>query len=100
MLTEVASVEWSSEALEQLDQIISYIEVFDPFAARRISAHLLKLGESLADFPRRGRPASNGARELVTVRPYILRYQVSDDSKSVVIRSIRHNARLHEDNAQ
>ncbi|MGJ3647497.1 type II toxin-antitoxin system RelE/ParE family toxin [Sphingomonas sp. GlSt437] len=96
----MASVEWSGEALEQLDQIIAYIDVFDPPAARRLSSRLLALGNSLTAFPDRGRPAGNGVREMVTVRPYILRYQVSDDGTKVIIRSVRHSARLPmDDNA-
>ncbi|MBX9816109.1 MAG: hypothetical protein A4S12_10265 [Proteobacteria bacterium SG_bin5] len=88
----MAEVVWLNQAIEQLDQIASYIALFDPAAAGRISTRLVELGQSLETFPNRGRPASNGTRELVSVRPYILRYEVQGDT--VIILSVRHAARL------
>lgn len=87
----MAKVVWLNEAIDQLDLIVAYIELFDPIAAERIGDRLFALGESLRDFPYRGRPAGNGARELVTVPPYVLRYQI--DGEKVSILSIRHGAR-------
>jgi len=91
----MAEVVWLNEALAQLDQIASYIAVFDPVAAQRVATRLFDLGESLASFPNRGRPASGGTRELVTVRPYILRYEVV--AETVTILSVRHAARRWDD---
>ena len=99
----MARVIWSPEALAQLRHIVEYVQLFDPAAARSFSLRLFALGESLADFPRRGRPAANGTREMVTVRPYILRYHVEpeerDDADGAVdeevsILGIRHAAQL------
>lgn len=87
----MATIDWTSEALEQLDLMITYISVFDEAAAQRMLTRFANAGESLTDFPNRGRPAGNGTRELVTVPPYILRYQVVDDTVSIL--SIRHGAR-------
>ena len=87
----MAKVVWLNEAIDQLDLTVAYIELFDPIAAERIGDRLFTLGQSLADFPERGRPAGNGARELVTVPPYILRYQIDDQGVSIL--SIRHGAR-------
>ncbi|MBX9883169.1 MAG: type II toxin-antitoxin system RelE/ParE family toxin [Sphingomonas sp.] len=88
----MAEVVRLNEALTQLDQIASYIAIFDPLAAQRVAIWLFDLGKSLATFPNRGRLASGGTRELVTVRPYILRYEVVGDT--VTILSVRHAARL------
>lgn len=85
-------VVWPDETLDQLDQIVAYIELFDPNAAARMAARLVDLGESLAQYPHRGRSAGNGTRELVTVPPYILRYTVQDDC--VIVAGVRHGARL------
>ena len=82
---------WPDEVLAQVDQIIAYIDVFNPVAARRLGDRLVALGESLATSPRRGRPAPDGTRELVTVRPYVLRYEIQ--AEMVVILHIRHSAR-------
>lgn len=87
----MASVHWPDETLSQLADIIAYIDDRNPAAAAKIGARLLALGNSLTSSPNRGRPRSNGTRQLVTVRPYILTYRVMDDE--VVILSIRHGAR-------
>ncbi|MFW2830818.1 type II toxin-antitoxin system RelE/ParE family toxin [Sphingomonas sp. ID0503] len=52
-------IEWTAEAVENLDAISSYIAAFNPAAAAR----LIALAESLAEFPERGRDAGEvGAR--------------------------------------
>ena len=87
----MARVDWTREALFQIAQIADYIALFDSAAAARTSARLVALGESLSDFPNRGRPAAGGTRELVMVPPYILSYAVVDDT--VFILGVRHGAR-------
>ena len=87
----MAEVVWRVQALHDLDDIIDYIERFDPAAAERYHARFWSLGESLSDFPRRGRAADDGTREMTSVPPFILRYDVEDDR--VFILSIRHGAR-------
>jgi len=83
-----AQVEWAEEALEQLAGIYWYIRRFHPVAAARLVERLEAAGESLATFPSRGRPGHHGTRELPTIRPYVLVYEVHD--ARVVILSIRH----------
>jgi len=92
----MAEVIWRNEALDDLDGIIVYISHFDPDAADGMGEKLFALGESLADFPRRGRPGADGTRELATVPPFILRYDV--EGERVFILSIRHGARNVEGN--
>lgn len=91
----MAKVEWPTDALEQLSAIVTYIRLFDRVAADRIGSRLLACGNSLSTFPLRGRPAAGGTREMVTVRPYVLRYRVVGEQ--VVILSIRHAAQLPQD---
>lgn len=91
----MARISWSIQASLQLAAIVDYIEEFDPTAARRLGLRLLDLAESLRDFPDRGRPIAQGRREIVTVRPYILRY--IHDGDTVVILGIRHAAQLSDD---
>jgi toxin ParE1/3/4 len=88
----MAEVVWLRAAIIQIDQIAAYVRLFDPAAADRLAQRLLALGDSLADFPLRGRSASNGTREMLIVRPYILRYRVIEDR--VLILGIRHGAQL------
>lgn len=91
----MARISWSIQASLQLAAIVDYIEEFDPTAARRLGLRLLDLAESLRAFPNRGRPIAQGRREMVTVRPYILRYV--HDGDTVVILGIRHAAQLSDD---
>jgi plasmid stabilization system protein ParE len=87
----MADVVWSDAALHELVAIRAYIAIFDPAAASRIVTKLRQAGDSLADFPRRGRPSVDGLREMVTVAPYVLCYDVVGES--VTILRIRHGRR-------
>ena len=87
----MARVDWTREALIQVAQIAEYIALFDKAAAARTGARLIASGESLSDFPHRGRPAAGGTRELVMVPPHVLSYAVIDDT--VFILGVRHGAR-------
>ncbi len=61
---------WTAEAADNLDAIVSYIELFNPSAASRMAERLIALADSLAEFPERGRDAGEGRRELTVVPPY------------------------------
>lgn len=79
---------WNGPALEDIEKIRTYITEFDPHAAQRLYARLLAAGNSLVEFPKRGRPAGNRRRELTTVPPYVIRYRVVGDT--VYITRIKH----------
>ncbi|PZQ62924.1 MAG: type II toxin-antitoxin system RelE/ParE family toxin [Sphingomonas taxi] len=87
----MAEVVWTDQAIEQLDLIVAYVELFDGLAAERLRTRLFDVGSSLCDFPHRGRPVGDGRRELVTVPPYVLRYRTEGDL--VFIIGVRHGAR-------
>jgi len=64
----------------------------NPVAASRIGRELLLAGDSLDIFPRRGRIGRDPTkRELATVRPYIIVYEV-DDADNVTILNVWHSA--------
>ena len=88
----MARITWTREALVSLELIRAYIHQFDPHAARRMAQRLIDAGNGLKTFPERGRPASDGRRELVTIPPYIIRYRYDGDQ--VFILGIRHSAQL------
>ncbi|GAA0867671.1 type II toxin-antitoxin system RelE/ParE family toxin [Brevundimonas basaltis] len=71
-----------------------YIEGFSPNAARKVAARLLALGESLHEFPNRGRQVRPGLRELTSFPPYLLRYEVLKTEVRII--AIRHTARRPE----
>ncbi|HME24835.1 MAG TPA: type II toxin-antitoxin system RelE/ParE family toxin [Acetobacteraceae bacterium] len=88
----MSDVIWSDPALANLEAIRIYLEQFNPRAARQLANSLVAAGNSLAQFPHRGRPVpGTDMRELVTAYPYIIRYQVVGDV--VVILRVRHSAR-------
>ena len=82
---------WTEEAVEHLEAIVTYVSVYDPAAAKRLAQRLIELGDSLAEFPHRGRDSGDGRREMTSVWPYILRYRV--EGETVFILRIRHGAR-------
>ena len=68
-------IEWTDDAVANLDAIADYISALYPAAAQRLSARLIALADSLADFPERGCDGGDGRRELTIVCPYVLRYR-------------------------
>jgi plasmid stabilization system protein ParE len=83
-------VVWTARAKRDLDMIRAEIAKDAPIAAARFVARLVAAGESLEAFAERYR-ASGRAREIVTVRPYLIRYRV--ESEAIVILGVRHGAR-------
>lgn len=88
----MAEVVWTREALSNLDLIATYVRQFDPGAAQRFALALIDAANSLEEFPERGRPSTNGTRELPIVPPYVIRYEYRDDL--VYVLSIRHGRQL------
>jgi toxin ParE1/3/4 len=85
-------VVWTRTALRGVWRAYDYIYDFNPGAAARMAEALFKAGDSLVNFPHRGRPVRGTAmRELVTVSPYIIRYRIVGDD--VVILRVRHTSR-------
>lgn len=88
-MTEVV---WTEQALAHLDAIRAYINQFNPQAARRVADSLKTLGDSLSQFPHRGRRVSGTSmRELVSTFPYVIRYHVDVDK--VIILRVRHTSK-------
>lgn len=84
----MAQIIWTRRALVRLELIRAYVSQFDPDAAQWLAERLIQAGNSLQTFPERGRPATRGRRELVTVPPYVIRYKVDGDR--VIISDIKH----------
>jgi toxin ParE1/3/4 len=85
----VVQVVWTRRAAVDLVAIRDHISLDRPLAAERMAARLRAAGESLADFPERGR-RSGSVRELPAIYPYIIRYVVIGDM--ALILRIKHGA--------
>lgn len=86
-------VVWSARSLADRRGIGAHLAAESPAMALRVVEELVVAGDSLADFPHRGRPGlSAGTRELVAVPPFIIIYQVLEDR--VRILRLWHAARL------
>jgi addiction module RelE/StbE family toxin len=80
-------VHWQPVAFADLTRIIRHIAEENPVAARQMGRELLLAADSLAVFPRRGRTGRIlGTRELVTIRPYIIVYEVGEDNAVSILR--------------
>lgn len=74
----------ASCASTDVARIVAHIAEENPIAARRLAQELFVAAAALAVFPRRGRRGLiRGTRELVTVRPYIIVYEVNDNDAGV-----------------
>ncbi|MBF0562243.1 MAG: type II toxin-antitoxin system RelE/ParE family toxin [Alphaproteobacteria bacterium] len=79
---------WSPAALADIGRIYDYISAFNPAAAAGLVREFKSCGDSLRDFPERGRPIANRRREVVVIWPYVVRYRVVRDD--VQILRVRH----------
>ncbi len=85
-------VTYARRALRDLAAVRTYISRDNPMAADRVFFDLLAACEGLRHFPRRGRPGKKrGTRELTTVWPYVIVYEIERDG-TVVIEAFYHGA--------
>jgi plasmid stabilization system protein ParE len=81
-------------ALRGVWRAYEYIFEFNPRAAADMADALFAAGDGLVNFPHRGRLVPGTfMRELVGVRPYVIRYRIDVGADTVVILRIRHSAR-------
>lgn len=91
MRNDALRVEWKPTAQADLEAIFAYLLPLNPFAAEHVVQELVVAADSLATFPRRGRPGrAKGTRELVAVWPYVMVYEIRDGA--VVILRLWHGA--------
>jgi toxin ParE1/3/4 len=86
-------LEWSIFAQTDREEIFDYIAADSPRAAVTVDKRIQSQVETLARFPRRGRPGHvKGTRELVILRaPYIVAYRITGDTVRVL--RVLHGAR-------
>lgn len=92
----------SPRALLDLEEIVRYISLDNPQAARRYGDKLLCAAESLAQFPERGRfvpEFRDGVTREIIVYPYRVVYRHDKDKNTVGIARFWHGARLLDESA-
>ncbi len=90
-------VVWQPAALADRTAIVAYLEARNPLAAIELLESLILAGDSLALFPHRGRPGRvPGTRELATIRPYLIVYEMDDAAETVKILRVWHGAQNRE----
>ncbi|PKY09916.1 hypothetical protein B1757_12685 [Acidithiobacillus marinus] len=86
-------IRYSQESVDDLNRVVEFVEVKNPFAARRIAIDLQEGIEKLRQFPKIGLPVLKASdpdliRDLY-VSNYTVRYLISDDI--IYILRIWHN---------
>ena len=85
----MARVRWLNESKDDLDRLYDFIAEHSTDAADRAIRTLIKAGNSLADFPKKGRPSQieAGFHELSVPfgkRGYVIRYRLLDGDVLIV----------------
>jgi toxin ParE1/3/4 len=87
------NVVWRPAARDDRHQIFEYLLHRNPEAARQVESRLILAADNLTTFPHRGRLGrAAGTRELLTVWPYVLVYEVDDTAGLVRILRVWHGA--------
>ncbi len=84
------TVRWARRAQSDLADIFAYIAADNEDAAGRVVDRLYAFGQSLLQFPQRGRPARLAGRRELVVDRYVITYRVRRDE--VLILAIEHGA--------
>jgi toxin ParE1/3/4 len=75
----VRQIRWTTEASDQLEAAVKYIQQNNPAAARKVARAVIDRIEQLAVFPGLGRPGEvKGTRELVSP-PYVVVYRFTEE---------------------
>jgi len=86
-------VRYTQTALREVEEILRYLSGRNPSAAAAVSARIEQVVAWLGEFPRIGYAIENEVRILPIGRyPFLIFYTLRSDE--VVIRNVRHHARL------
>jgi addiction module RelE/StbE family toxin len=84
---------WSRRALADLSNIVDFISVDKPLAARKLAQVIRAKTEALSTTPQMGREITPGVRELIVHRHYLITYRVK--AGRIEILQVWHTARKH-----
>ncbi len=85
---------WSDSAIEDIDDIVTYISHDNPSAAKKLVDHMFDAVHTvLISNPLLGRPGRvTDSRELIVHSSYIVAYRICEEN--VEILSVRHTSQL------
>ncbi|MBP1205434.1 addiction module RelE/StbE family toxin [Duganella sp. 1411] len=82
---------WSRRALSDLSNIVDFVSIDKPLAARKLAQAIRAKTEALRTSPHLGRETTPGIRELIVHRHYLITYRIKSDR--IEILQIWHTAR-------
>jgi len=85
-------IRFSVKALQDFKEIYDYIALDNPSIAESYTNELRERIKHLADFPYMGKENATGEYRRIIKKPYIIRYAVNEQAKTVEIIFIRHEA--------
>ncbi|MCX4310260.1 MAG: type II toxin-antitoxin system RelE/ParE family toxin [Desulfovibrio sp.] len=89
----------TDEALNDRNAYVLYVAIDNPDAAIRLDDLFTEAGESLSQFPRRGRPGwDENPRELVIHKNYVLVYGIDEEADTVYIKTVLHTSQNRKEN--
>lgn len=87
-------VQWSDDALDDLEEQVVHIAKDNPTAARRVAKRIRETGDALGEFAT-GHPGrvSGTYEKSVGQFPYIVAYALNDDDSVLTILRVIHTSR-------
>lgn len=87
-------VQWSDDALDDLEKQVVHIARDNPAAARRVAKRIRETGDALGEFAT-GHPGrvSGTYEKSVNRLPYIVVYALNDDVMALTILHVIHTSR-------
>lgn len=86
-------IRYTKTALDEIDEILSYIARDNPLAADEVAAVLRASIDRLAQFPRLAVETDEPGVRVAPVLPYRYLVFYGADQGSIIIRNVRHSSR-------
>jgi toxin ParE1/3/4 len=86
-------VRYTETALDEIEDILSYIAKDNSSAALRVSATILATIDRIAEFPHTGVETDTSGIRVMPVLPYRYLIFFAVDGEVLTIRNVRHSAR-------
>ncbi len=88
-------LDWSPEAIEDIEAIASYIERDSPWYAKAVASKIVETAETIPDFPEIGRIVPEIGNSLIRERfvySYRIIYRI--EAEQILVAAVIHGSRL------